>query len=110
MRIYGVYDLPAKQCVCCFAASSDTQAHRMFYDLLTNPEDTLYSLHPSDFGVYLICEHDESKVTFDDFLDNGVTWSREYLNSRRLERAEYVRQYREILNGKLGEEDDGNKQ
>lgn len=101
MKVYGVYDIAAEQFACCFTCSSDVQAERMFFDLLTNPEDSLYTLHPGDFALILVSDFDDSKVQISDFISSGSKFTKEVLVSRRFERCEYLRKYKDIMNSSL---------
>lgn len=64
MKIYAVVDKKAKQIVCVFSSVNDEFAKRSFEMLLTEPQDNVYNLFPSQFALMSVAE-----LNFDGVLD-----------------------------------------
>lgn len=54
MKLFCIIDKKASSIVATFSSVSDESAIRSFMDLVTTPQDNLYSLHFDDFAVYSV--------------------------------------------------------
>lgn len=99
MKLYYVYDNKAKAVSCVFMSASDEQARRSFEDLITAPEDSVFSLHPEDFSLMSI------EIDLDSAAEVvlGSSYSRSILESDRLKRQEYLSERRKISDLKHSE-------
>lgn len=102
MICYTLFDKKSRQPVSIFSAASDEMAIRSFMDLITDPSDSVFTLHFDDFSLFKIGDlvGDGSNPLFDhspaEVLD-GSTLQREVILSKRLERQEFLKKRFEVL-------------
>lgn len=104
-NLYAIVDIKAKAIVACFNAPSDDAACRSFEDLLFRPEDTVFNQHPEDFkvvsGLSLSVLDNGAVVNTCNSSDLrfGTEYSRALIDSKRIERAEYLKQLENVQKG-----------
>lgn len=104
-NLYAVIDVKARSVVACFNAVNDDAACRSFEDLLFRPEDNVFNQHPEDFklisGLSLTVNELGNTVNHCLPVDLrfGTEYSRALIDSKRLERAEYLKKLEEIKKG-----------
>lgn len=98
MRIYSIVDLKSNSPANVFTAPTDEIACRMFNDLITVPEDTVFSLHFEDFNLFYLgdfvpgtpCDFNPSCIF------EGSQLNRHLVLNMREERLSFLRKLQEV--------------
>lgn len=94
-NVYSVFDLKAQSVVSVFVSMNDESAERSFFDLLSTPNETVFSMHPGDFVLKKLGSFDESLQLIEPAKDLafGSSYSSEALHQRALQRLERLRSF-----------------
>lgn len=84
-KLYGIFDVKANCLVSTFMALSDAAASRTFEGLFVTVEDTIYSMHPSDFNLVKVADIDDNLLI--NVINYGSEFNQEILLSKRINLA-----------------------